>query len=70
MIINKSFYDDNNWLSVPISRGRTACSWAESGWPFWIGGFESWAKDKPKEYNQWKFVRDCELLAYSTSLEW
>ena len=62
-------YSDDSWLSVPISRGRTACSWAESGWVKWLGGYDGWAKDKPPEFNQWKFVRDCDELHKTTMLE-
>ena len=64
------FYSDDYWLCVPVSRGRTACAWAESGhFVNWIGGYNSWAKDKPPEFNQWKFVRDCDELLQSTMLE-
>ena len=64
------FYDNDNWLSVPVSRGRTACAWAEDGRLVkWLGGYESWAKDKPPEFNQWRFVRDCDELERSTELE-
>lgn len=64
-----SMCDDDSWLSVPVNRGRTACSWAENGWPNWIGGYKAWVKDKHPLFNQWKFKRDCDELAQSTMLE-
>lgn len=63
------FYSDDHWACVPVSRGYTACGWAEHGWPEWGGGYKSWAKDKPPELNQWKFSRDCTELRAATMLE-
>ncbi len=56
------FYSDSSWLSVPVSRGRTACGWAEHRWPNWLGGYKSWSRDKHPTCNQWKFSKDCDEL--------
>lgn len=61
--------DDNWWLYVPLSRGHSACGWAEHRWPKWLGGYDSWRKDKHPLFNQWRFVRDCEELNHATMLE-
>ena len=63
------FYSNDCWLSVPVSRGRSAIAWRENSWTPWLGGYAQWAKDKPPEFNSWRFVRDCEELERATMLE-